>query len=65
MKDKARFKGRGIAELSEAEARAALAELLDPQKAETVRRIPPRVRRAGLSPAPDPSAMSGESEEPA
>lgn len=57
MSKEARFKGRSVASLSETEAKAALAELLHPEKAEAAPRVPPRVWRAGLSPArePDPS----------
>lgn len=52
MPKDARFKGRSVANLSEAEAKAALQELLAPEKAEPATRVPPKVRRAGLMPAP-------------
>lgn len=51
MPQEARFKGRSIAALSEADAKAALIELLAPAKAEPAPRVPPTVRRPGLSPA--------------
>jgi len=62
-----RFQGRSIAALSEDEAKAALADLLNPPKAETLPRIPPRVRRAGLSPArgESPATPQHDAKEPA
>lgn len=51
MPKDARFKGRSVANLSEAEAKAALVELLAPEKATDAVRAPPLVRRSGLTPA--------------
>ncbi len=51
MSDDARFKGRRIASLSEADAKAALQELLAPEKATDAARVSPLVRRSGLTPA--------------
>lgn len=56
------FKGQRVAALSEAEAKAALVELLAPEKAEPAPRLPPRVRRPGLTPAtPAPESKPQES----
>lgn len=67
MSKDTRFRGRSIAALSEDEAKAALAELLNPPKAEGAPRVPPRVRRAGLRPAPAeiPDEPQRDSKEPA
>ncbi|NQV79107.1 MAG: hypothetical protein HQ495_01065 [Alphaproteobacteria bacterium] len=54
------FRGRAVAAMSEAEAKRALQELLDPPRAPARDAVRPKVRRRGLSPTDEgPSITRG------